>query len=547
MTITSKLSPSEIAVQNGRHEAKFQEAPVDNRLIEQKTAVAVEESPEPQEGDVKEPPVDKNTSNLVLTVNKKFADILPSLMVEEDAGLETSVLAEGIRDPIVVWRRGNVLTIVDGHARYKIAMTHGLPYKTVEMNFEDEEAACIWIIENQKSRRNLTKSQLAMVVEKLASLPRGANQHAEKSVCSQSKVAKRFGISVDLIQQAKQVREKGVDVLIEAVETGRIPVGEGSKLARQSADYQCAIVEATATGKSVSVPEAIRERKIAEHRVKVETVRSQSIEMPTGKYSCIVIDPPWDYGGEYCPVHNPGASPYPSMTQDQLLDMRDIILATAEDDCIMFLWTTQDFIWDAKALLDHWEFKYRAIITWDKEKMGLGRLFRHQCEFCLVGLKGKPLLDNPKNIPDIIRERKREHSRKPEKFYEMADVLCPGSKVEYFAREQRPGFAVHGNETAKFNSSDCNVTGAEESLSDNPPGASTAGGGAGLVSPSKASSPVNLGIADEGSNRSGSGHALLRYPSPIYIDSDSTPVPHLSKPPMVALPKRIDKRDFANP
>jgi N6-adenosine-specific RNA methylase IME4 len=82
--------------------------------------------------------------------------------------------------------------------------------------------------------------------------------------------------------------------------------------------------------------------------------------------------------------------------------------------------------------------------------MGMGDLFRMQCEFCLVGIKGKPLLDNPHNLRDIIREARREHSRKPEAFYEMVETLCPYKKIEYFAREQREGYEVYGNDCNKF-------------------------------------------------------------------------------------------------
>jgi N6-adenosine-specific RNA methylase IME4 len=134
------------------------------------------------------------------------------------------------------------------------------------------------------------------------------------------------------------------------------------------------------------------------------------------------------------------------MTQEQLLEME----IAAEDDCVMFLWTTQRFLWDAKELLDEWGFAYRSTIVWDKEKMGMGDLFRMQCEFCLVGIKGKPLLDNPNNLRDIIREARREHSRKPEAFYKLVETLCPYKKLEYFAREQREGYEVYGNDTKRF-------------------------------------------------------------------------------------------------
>ena len=40
----------------------------------------------------------------------------------------------------------------------------------------------------------------------------------------------------------------------------------------------------------------------------------------------------------------------------------------------------------------------------------------------------------------------REHSRKPDEFYEMVETLCPGSKVDLFAREEREGWVTWGGE-----------------------------------------------------------------------------------------------------
>jgi len=121
----------------------------------------------------------------------------------------------------------------------------------------------------------------------------------------------------------------------------------------------------------------------------------------------------------------------------------------AKDDCILWLWTTQKFIWEAKEILDHWGFEYKAMLIWDKEKMGIGRWLRLQCEFCLLGIKGKPIWDI-KDIRDIIREPRREHSRKPEAFYKMIDENFVGRKLDYFSREKREGWEVFGNDTEKF-------------------------------------------------------------------------------------------------
>ncbi len=128
------------------------------------------------------------------------------------------------------------------------------------------------------------------------------------------------------------------------------------------------------------------------------------------------------------------------MTNEELEQM-DVPSAA---DCILFLWTTHKFIWDAKELLDLWGFEYRNTLVWDKGKMGIGKLFRLQCEFCLVGIKGKPLLNNDNTHRDIIREDRREHSRKPEQFYEMVDALCVGRKLDMFGRQKRHGWDIFG-------------------------------------------------------------------------------------------------------
>ncbi len=55
------------------------------------------------------------------------------------------------------------------------------------------------------------------------------------------------------------------------------------------------------------------------------------------------------------------------------------------------------------------------------------------------------------NDSTILRARRREHSRKPEQFFELVDKLCPDiSKLEMFARESRVGWDCWGDEALKF-------------------------------------------------------------------------------------------------
>ena len=144
-------------------------------------------------------------------------------------------------------------------------------------------------------------------------------------------------------------------------------------------------------------------------------------------------------------MNNRGAVDYPTMTVDQI---KKINIPSA-DDSVMFLWTTHAFLKDSFEILEDWGFNYKATIVWDKVKMGMGRNIRMQVEFCLLGIKGKPIIQGSSER-DIITEPRREHSRKPEAFYEMVDRMCIGNKLDYFSRQNRENWEHYGAEQGQF-------------------------------------------------------------------------------------------------
>jgi N6-adenosine-specific RNA methylase IME4 len=186
-------------------------------------------------------------------------------------------------------------------------------------------------------------------------------------------------------------------------------------------------------------------KRASEIKAQKEAIESGKVVLPVGVFEVVVMDPPWNYGREYDPDSSRVANPYPEMSQDKLLELKPPFA----DDCVVFLWTTHAFIWDAKELLNKWGFSYKATLVWDKEKMGMGAWLRMQCEFCLVAIKGRPSWNNT-TWRDIIREPRREHSRKPEAFYKMVEDVTIGRRLDFFCREARPGWEVFGNDTSKF-------------------------------------------------------------------------------------------------
>ena len=163
------------------------------------------------------------------------------------------------------------------------------------------------------------------------------------------------------------------------------------------------------------------------------------------EYDVVVIDPPWHYDTKYDPNYGRVALPYPSMSLEEIKNIK----IPASNNSVLWLWTTHAYLFESKNILENWGFEYKATLVWDKEKIGMGHWLRMQCEFCLLGIKGKPVYNNTK-YRDIIKEKGREHSRKPEIFYKMVEDTCVGTKLNYFSRENRKGWFSFGNDINKF-------------------------------------------------------------------------------------------------
>ena len=96
---------------------------------------------------------------MALTTHPDLRSLIPPLTPEELAQLEANLLAEGCRDPLVVWQEEAIL--LDGHHRLDLCDRHGLSYRIHEMSLPSLEAAKAWMIAHQLGRRNLTPEQMS--------------------------------------------------------------------------------------------------------------------------------------------------------------------------------------------------------------------------------------------------------------------------------------------------------------------------------------------------------------------------------------------------
>lgn len=407
-----------------------------------------------------------------MIIDNEFKGLIPPLTDEEYKGLEESILKDGCRDALVLW--GD--TLIDGHNRYEICTRHNIPFTTVKKDFENRDSVILWMIDTQFSRRNLSApdrillaQKKAPILEKLArkkqvkagtefgkGLPKKeeiAFVNNDKSYISeQPKTAvpekpKAVEPSKPVIEK-KPEPSKTIHVREEVAKMAGVSNGTVAKF-EQVQKKKPEMIDSIRKGE-MSINQAYQTVKKEERKQliqkQVEEIEKGNIEKPDGLFDVIAIDPPWNYGTAFDSAGRRVANPYPEMTQQQLKELE----IPAKENCVMFLWTTHKFIWDAKELLDTWGFAYRSMIVWDKEKIGMGDLIRMQCEFCLIGIKGKPLFKDNHSVRDIIKEPRREHSRKPEAFYALVDDLCVGRKLDFFSREKREGWCCYGNDTEKF-------------------------------------------------------------------------------------------------
>jgi N6-adenosine-specific RNA methylase IME4 len=136
----------------------------------------------------------------------------------------------------------------------------------------------------------------------------------------------------------------------------------------------------------------------------------------------------------------------------------------AADDCVLFLWMCWPNLPEAMRLIEAWGFTYKTCaFAWTKAHAGQIEMFRDDCdvqigtgywtransECCLLATRGKPKRLNA-DVRQGIIEPRRQHSRKPDCVPARIERLVAGPYLELFARTQRPGWTVWGNQTDKF-------------------------------------------------------------------------------------------------
>lgn len=176
-------------------------------------------------------------------------------------------------------------------------------------------------------------------------------------------------------------------------------------------------------------------------------------DLPEEKFDIIYADPPWDYGGKMqfdkssIKSENNGWQrgifisaanfKYPTVKTEVL--KRIPIHTIAKDNCLLFLWVTSPHLAQGIELGKAWGFEYKTVaFVWDKMSHNPGQYTLSNCELCLVFKKGKiPTPRGARNIQQLIRSPRREHSRKPDEVRDNIEKMFPTqNRIELFARQR---------------------------------------------------------------------------------------------------------------
>ena len=179
------------------------------------------------------------------------------------------------------------------------------------------------------------------------------------------------------------------------------------------------------------------------------------------KYDVIYADPPWSYYNDMSvlpdctTVKGMRRPPYPVLSTKDIcnLPVKDL----SNDNCILFIWTTDYHLEKCMAVIRAWGFTYKTIgFVWAKKNKNGNQVSfagaytkKSGCELCLLATKGadahKMVIRH--NVESFIESQRQQHSKKPDAVRDrIVELVGNRKRVELFARSLFQGWDAWGNE-----------------------------------------------------------------------------------------------------
>lgn len=183
-------------------------------------------------------------------------------------------------------------------------------------------------------------------------------------------------------------------------------------------------------------------------------------------FDVIVCDPPWSFEAYSAAGNRKGPeAQYRTMADRDILSLP--VGDLAAPDALLLLWATAPKLPLAVRCMQRWGFAYVSCMAWrkltanGKLRWGTGYRARSCHENVLIGTVGRPR--QAFAPPSLFDGEAREHSRKPDAFYEMAERMMPDAqRADLFSRQSREGWATFGDEATKFDVASLRPPNAEQ-------------------------------------------------------------------------------------
>lgn len=369
------------------------------------------------------------------------AELFPMMGDARYAELLESIKESGLELPILLCDG----MILDGRNRYRACIEAGVAPEFREFVGGDPYQRA-W--ELNGVRRDLDAGQRAAIRIKadMASDDWRKQQEKKHRAANEARREKQKGVPKSeamerhLSHDKRRSEEPDKTRHTHVTLAKRAGVGEATAGRAQAlAGKDRGLLDKVASGE-VKLTEAMRQLKRKE-------LEKRSAPVPTGKYRVIYADPPWSYGNSGLQNYGHAASHYPQMSISDLCALP--VKGMADDNSVLFLWTTSPLLEDAFTVIRAWGFKYKTSFVWDKVRHNFGHYNSVRHEFLLVCTRGSCTPDVSTLFDSVVElERTKTHSEKPERFREIIDTLYTGgSRVELFARAAADGWEVWGLES----------------------------------------------------------------------------------------------------
>ncbi len=211
-----------------------------------------------------------------IIVNEELKAYIDPLTTDEYESMERSLLSEGCRDALVLWND----LLIDGHNRYAICQTHGLPFQTLQSaQFKTIEDVHIWMIDQHLGRRSVSdyqrgvlalrkreivterrnRAQAAMAPDANTTEAKGATDSppwdddipvgthaAEQALPKREDIAKAARLSSNQMALIEKIQKQAAPEVVAAVKSGAISINAAAAVSSLPAEDQ---VAAAAAGK----------------------------------------------------------------------------------------------------------------------------------------------------------------------------------------------------------------------------------------------------------------------------------------------------------